>query len=79
MRRTLAIIVGLSCLPTVQGAEAPAPYIVAYSETHPFAAGIAALLTEAYRRIGQPITLEALPPARSVHSRQLTPTGSRRR
>ncbi len=66
MRRTLGFIVGLSCLNAVHAAEATGDYVVAYSETHPFAAGLGAFLTEAYRRVGQPITLKAFPPGRSV-------------
>jgi polar amino acid transport system substrate-binding protein len=46
-------------------ADAP-PYVVAYSDTHPFSQGLVTFLTEAYRRVGVSIVARAYPPARSV-------------
>jgi len=66
MRRVLGLIVGLSCLTLAHAAEAPLPYVIAYAETHPLAGAVIVILTEAYRRIGQPVTFKAFPPGRSV-------------
>lgn len=70
MRRIFALIAGLAWL-TVAGAKEippaePQPYVIAYSETHPYSAGVVTFLTEAYRRIGISVTAQPYPPGRSV-------------
>jgi len=65
MRRIFGLIVGVAWLAGAQAAETQ-PYVVAYSETHPYSAGVITFLTEAYRRIGVTIAAHPYPPGRSV-------------
>lgn len=65
MRRICSLIFGLAGMSAAHAAQ-PAPYVVAYSDAHPFSPGVVAFLTEAYGRIGLPIETKAFPPARSV-------------
>ena len=65
MRYIFGLILGFAWLTGIQAAETR-PYIVAYSETHPYSAGLIAFLTEAYRRIGIAIEPHPYPPGRSV-------------
>ncbi len=64
--RYLGLIAGLAWLAAAHATEPAGPYVVAISDTHPFAPGIVTFLTEAYRRAGLSIEVKAFPPARSV-------------
>jgi len=65
MKRICGLIAGLAGMCAAHAAE-PAPYVVAYSDTHPFSQGLIAFLTEAYKRVGVTIVARSYPPARSV-------------
>lgn len=64
--RYLGLIAALAGLGAADAAEPAASYTVGISEVHPFAPGVTAYLTEAYRRVGIAIDVRLLPPARSV-------------